>query len=198
MNRPFALLAGALLCLVSGDLLLSAAESNAPAPLLFLDKNLEAAVRKHVFEKRDNDKPLVEADLATLSTIEGKNLGITNLVGLEKCRELAALDLSGNKIAGLAPLKDLARLQSLTLSDNQIEDLTPLGGIAALQYLELSRNRVKDLRPLQALTNLSALYLSQNQVVDAAPVLRLPRLSSLYLDHNKIRVLPLVDQLRGL
>ena len=55
---------------------------------LFPDKNLEKAVRKHVFEKRDNDKPLVEADVSSLSTIDADNMGITNLAGLEKCEIL--------------------------------------------------------------------------------------------------------------
>src|SRR5436309_3201208 len=125
---------------------------------LFPDRNLEGAVRKYVFEKRDNDKPLVEADLVNLSTIEAKSLGITNLNGLEKCRELASLDLSGNKIHDLTPIRDLAKIQYLNLADNQIEDLAPLAGVSALQYLELSRNRVRDLHSLEALTNLASLY----------------------------------------
>src|SRR5687768_2445961 len=96
---------------------------------LFADKNLEKAVRKHVFEKRDNDKPLVEADVSTLSTIKADGMGITNLAGLEKCISLASLELAKNKIKDLAPLKELKIVQFLTLNDNQIEDITPLGGM---------------------------------------------------------------------
>src|SRR6266700_7302494 len=73
------------------------AESSAPAPATlasFADPNLEAAVRKFVIEKRDTDKPLTEADLVNLSTIQGLGLGITNLAGLEHCQNLASLDLS--------------------------------------------------------------------------------------------------------
>jgi len=54
-------------------------KEEAPAPPIFRDKNLEKAVRKHVFEKRDNDKPLVEADVTNLSTIEERGMGITEL-----------------------------------------------------------------------------------------------------------------------
>ena len=46
---------------------------------IFPDKNLETAVRKFVFEKRDNDKPIVEADVVNLSTIEGKGFKIQEL-----------------------------------------------------------------------------------------------------------------------
>src|SRR5215207_7576367 len=65
---------------------------------IFPDKNLEKAVRKLVFEKRDNDKPITEADVANLSTVEGKGLQIKDLTGLEKCRSLASLDLAKNAI----------------------------------------------------------------------------------------------------
>src|SRR5437868_8433013 len=94
-------------------------EEAPPAAPLFVDKNLEKAVRKHVFEKRDNDKPLVEADISSLSTIKADGMGITNLAGLEKCVSLASLELAKNKLKDLAPLKDLKLVQFLTLNDNQ-------------------------------------------------------------------------------
>src|SRR5436309_8579054 len=121
-----------------------AAETNQSPVVNFPDKNLEKAVRKFVFEKRDNDKPLVEADLVTLSTIQATGMGITNLAGLEKCESLASLDLAKNKITDLQPLKNLARIQYLNLAENQIADLSPLSSVSALQYIELSHNRVKD------------------------------------------------------
>ena len=58
-------------------------------PILFPDKNLEKAVRKFVFEKRDNDKPLVEADVASLSVVQAPSRSIENLAGMEKCESLA-------------------------------------------------------------------------------------------------------------
>jgi len=42
----------------------------APEPPVFKDKNLEKVVRRFVFEKRDNDKPIVQADVVNLSTIQ--------------------------------------------------------------------------------------------------------------------------------
>src|SRR5947207_10972517 len=74
---------------------------------IFPDKNLEAAVRKFVFEKRDNNKPITEPDVASLSTISGQGLQIKDLTGLDKCKSLASLDLAKNQIANLGPLKDL-------------------------------------------------------------------------------------------
>ena len=65
---------------------------------LFADKNLEKAVRKHVFEKRDNDKPLVQADVENLSVIKADGMGITNLAGLEKCISLQELDRKSTRL----------------------------------------------------------------------------------------------------
>ena len=174
------------------------AQSEPPSASLFPDPNLEKAVRKFVFEKRDNDKPLVEADVVNLSTIQGTGLGITNLAGLDKCQSLASLDLAKNKITDLTPLKGLAKIQYLNLAENQITDISPLSSVAALQYIELSHNRVKDLNSLQSLTNLASLYLSYNQITDISPVVKLPRLASLYLDHNQIKSIKGLGDLKGL
>ena len=153
---------------------------------IFPDKNLEAAVRKFVFEKRDNDKPITETDVANLSTIQGNGLGIKDLTGLEKCRSLASLDLAKNAITNLGPIKELTSIQYLNLANNQISDLSPLSKITALQYIELSNNKVKDLAPLSGLTNMASLYLSNNQVSDISPLTGFRKLSSLYLDKNKV------------
>src|SRR5438105_205609 len=78
---------------------------------LFPDKGLEKAVRKSVYEKRDNDKPLVESDLANISIIQAGNMGISSLAGLEKCEVLASLEAGRNDISDLTPLKGMERLQ---------------------------------------------------------------------------------------
>ncbi|PYK57180.1 MAG: hypothetical protein DME21_17920 [Verrucomicrobia bacterium] len=154
-----------------------AADSSSEAPV-FKDKILEKAVRKFVFDKRDNDKPIVETDVVNLSTIQGVGMEIADLSGLEKCANLASLDLSKNRIKDLTPLKGLSKLQYLNLADNQIEDIAPLAEDMALQYLELSNNQVKDLKPLHGLTNLASLYLSNNQITDISPIVKLPWMAS--------------------
>ncbi|MBL9170705.1 MAG: leucine-rich repeat domain-containing protein [Verrucomicrobiales bacterium] len=192
-----------LFCLawISAGLLTYAAEPAAPAPPsppIFADKNLESAVRRYVFEKRDTDKPIVEADVVNLSTLEARGLGITNLAGLEKCRSLALIDLSRNRIKDVSALKGLGMLQSLTLSDNALEDIAPLASLPSLQYLELSRNRLKTLEAVRGLTNLNALYASSNRIADLSPVLGLRRLSSLYLDDNKLKSIEGIGTLKAL
>src|SRR6185295_10436730 len=80
-----------LLSLVLGAAMASYAAEDQPkeSKELFPDKALERAVRKSVYEKRDNDKPLVESDLGNISIIQASNMGISGLAGLEKCEVLA-------------------------------------------------------------------------------------------------------------
>jgi internalin A len=188
----------ALLLWVGSNVCFAAESADKPAEKLFPDKNLEAAVRKYVFDKRDNDKPLTEADVANLSTIQASGGGITNLAGLEKCQSLAMLELPKNKITNLAPLKSLPRLQFLNLAHNEVEDLSPLGDDLALQYIDLTSNRVSNLKPIAGLTNLASLYLSRNRITDLAPILKFSKLASLYLDGNRVQSIAGIQALKSL
>jgi internalin A len=192
--RTLRVLAGVLICLCG---IVSMRAEDAPAPL-FPDKNLEKAVRAQVFEKRDNDKPLVQADIENLAVIKARGLGITNLAGIEKCISLAELDLSNNKIADVTPLKNLKQVQMLLLTDNQVEDIAPLGDMQNLQYVELSKNKVKNIAPLAQCTNMHSIYVSTNQVTDLKSVFGLQRLGVLYADHNKVTAIDGINGLRSL
>ena len=93
---------------------------------LFPDKNLEAVVRREVFEKRESKDPLVAKDVENISQIKGVGKGIKNLKGLEACKSLRSVELSKNEIVDLSPLKQLNLLQQLILNDNKIKDVSPL------------------------------------------------------------------------
>jgi len=177
---------------------LTAVQHVAAADELFPDKNLEKVVRQYVFEKRNNDKPLVEKDVENISTIEAKNAGVKNLAGLEKCRSLLLLDLEGSMVTDLAPLKELTGIQSLNLARNQVTDASPLSGLTALQYLHLADNKLTDLTPLAGLKNLRTLELSGNQITDLKPLSGLEKIWSLYLDKNQITDLAPLSGLKSL
>ncbi len=185
--------------------LLLAAQGQADEPKnLFPDKNLEAAVRKYVFEKRDNEEPLTEDDVRDISTIEHKGLKlkdeqkIKDLSGLEYCKSLALLDLEGHEISDVSPLKGLERLQSLNLAGNNIKDIAPLASVPALQYLQLEDNQVEDISPVAGLERLNSLYLSRNRVQDISPVAGLDKLWSLYLEGNQVTDIGPVHDLKWL
>src|SRR5690606_21510137 len=82
---------------------------------LFPDQNLEAAVRD-VLKKSDKDA-LAEADLKNVYILKAQDSKIADLTGLEKCTNLAELNLAQNEIKDLKPLGELKNLQSLDLSN---------------------------------------------------------------------------------
>ncbi len=165
---------------------------------IFPDPNLEAAVRRQVFEKRDTSDPILAEDVAKISVVEANGMGITNLAGLEKCPSLAMLQLAGNNVTDLSPLRGLSRLQYLDVRSNRLENIEPLAELSALQYLDLTGNRVADASPLAGLTNLSALYLTGNRLEDVSALRGLRRLSSLYLDSNRLWEMDGLHELGGL
>ena len=151
--------------------------------------------------KLEGKAELTDEKLRDLYILEAPGAGIADLAGLDRCPNLALINLADNEIADLSPLKGLENLQSLDLSDNAVKDLAPLAGLTRLQFLELSGNKAADLGPLSGLEKLAALYLAGNQVENLGPLGSLVGLSSLDLAGNRVKDLaPLagVDRLATL
>lgn len=168
------------------------------AAQIFPDKNLEAAVRQYVFEKRNTEEPIVAEDVATISTITARSKGIRDLTGLEHCKRLMLLELPGNEVSDLSPLAGLDLLQSLTLTGNHVEDVSPLAGLKRLQYIELSNNKVRDISPLAGLEAMNSLYMSGNQISDLTPVKGLSKLWTLDVADNNVADLAPVGEITRL
>lgn len=175
---------------------LSALAPTAAQESVFPDKNLEAAVRTQVFEKRNTEEPLNQEDATKVYVLKAKGKEIKDLTGLEHCINLGEVDLSDNQITGIGPVKSLENLQSLDLSGNQITDLSPLAELTKLQYLGLSQNRIADVAPLAKLVNLNALYLAGNQITDVTHLKDLQKVWSLYLGGNPLRNMGVLGGLR--
>ncbi|OYW21776.1 MAG: hypothetical protein B7Z55_05450 [Planctomycetales bacterium 12-60-4] len=154
------------------------------------DANLDTVIReilkKKQIDKLDKAKKITEEDLATIYIFDASKRDIENIAGLDKCKNLAQVKLTGNRIKDVTPLAECTNIQSLDLAKNQIADIAPLGKLVKLQYLQLEDNQVPNIEPVAALKALSALYLSRNQVESVAPVAELPKLTSLYLEKNKV------------
>jgi Leucine-rich repeat (LRR) protein len=159
-NQPTAALAFVLI--------LAPWAQSASADSPFPDKNLEAAIREVL--KHEPKVQLTDEKLLDIYFLEAPGKEIKDLTGLEKCKNLALIKLTKNKIADLKPLKDLANLQSLDLAGNEIKDISPLAGLKSLQYIELSGNKIEKIDALKDLTNLNAIYLGNNQIKDLSPL----------------------------
>jgi internalin A len=151
-----------------------------------LDQVIREILKKKQIDKLDKSKKITDEDVATIFFLEAPKKDIESLVGLEKCRNLAQVKLTGNKIKDVKPLEECVNIQSLDLAKNQIADVAPLGKLVKLQYLQLEDNQIQSLEPLASLKALTALYLSRNQVSNLAPLSELPKLTSLYLEKNKV------------
>jgi internalin A len=165
--------------------LITAWANAAHAASPFPDKNLEAAIRGVL--KHEPNVELTDEKLQNVYILEAPGKDIKDLTGLEKCKNLALIKLSKNKISELKPLKDLTNLQSLDLADNAIKDIGPLAALKGLQYIELSNNQIEKLEPLSGLTSLTALYMGGNAIKDIAPLAPLVKLWSLSVPRNQIK-----------
>ena len=71
--------------------------------------------------------PVTLAQLSGLTVLEARNVGISNLAGLDLAEGLEALDVAGNAISDVAALAGLTELDRLDLSSNNaIRDISPL------------------------------------------------------------------------
>ena len=92
--------------------------------VFFPDKALESAVRAEL------QMPLgflTESDLLKVREINGSNLNIQMLQGLELCRSLEILELDGNMIQSITPLAGLTNLSRLNRNwlEANAPDLVP-------------------------------------------------------------------------
>ena len=151
-----------------------------------LDITLASAIRKQL-KITDTSQALTVEDMAELTTLDAKGLGISSLAGLEHATSLTSLDLGVNAIHDLTPLSGLTNLTQLELDNNRITDLTPLKSLTNLTQLHLFSNRITDLTPLSGLTKLTDLALSYNRITDLTPLSGLTKLTQLHLNDNQIR-----------
>ena len=90
----------------------------------------------------------------------------SDLIILERIKNLQRLDLKETQVSDLTPLKGLASLRKLNLSETPVSDLTPLSGLTSLRELNLGRTQVSDITSLSGLTSLQVLNLRRTQISD--------------------------------
>lgn len=187
-----------LLVLVCGWSVGLAAAADVEIPDPQLDQILREILKKKQIDKLDRSKPITEEDLQTVFFLDAPRRGIEKLTGLEKCRNLAQVVLTGNKITDVSPLSGCPNLQSLTLKENKIQDLSPLAGLSKLQYLQLDQNEIRKLDPLASCTALGSLSVSGNQIESLTPLAELPKLHSLSAAKNRLTDVTPLKSLRWL
>jgi len=150
---------------------------------VFPDRALEIAVRSAL------NKPffiLCTGELASLTELTARGMGIVDLRGLEYCTSMTKLDLRDNKIMTISPLRGLKNLVWLDLGNNNITDITPIAGMPYLEYLDISGpdNDVRDWSPLIA--NVNAGGLGPGDTVTLSPEWTVKDDDSFYEDFEPV------------
>ncbi len=156
---------------VVGISLILAVLTGCPATVFIPDHALESAIRAELH------KPfglLTEADLLDVQALDGRQLNIRDLSGIEHCLNLQWLDLSDNLISDLKPLEQLGRPSSpfdsplvfLNLDNNLVSDIAPLVGLMNLQTLMVFGNPIPDLQALVTNAQYGGLGEGDTVVVD--------------------------------
>jgi len=193
-----------------GDLL-SAGLPNAPA--LALDPLLADAVRQSLGLPQETE--LTAHDLLHVRTLDVKANRPLDLTGLEGCRDLRQLAITGGDLPDLefarrfpgmidlrvraAGIRSLDALHGLTnielidLSGNQLSDVSALATMPNLYYVDLSTNLIGDVGPLEGLAKMKELRLRSNRLSNLSPLSKMTKLWYLDLGSNRIaNLLPLV------
>lgn len=102
--------------------------------------------------------------LEDLDEIDMANYDITDLYGIEYCRQVVFLNLSGNGIVDISDLKGLSLIEELYLSDNEIGYIDAVSNLIKLRVIDISNNAVDDLSPLFELPDLEYVNVVGNPV----------------------------------
>lgn len=152
-------------------------------PVRFESRALEDLVRLQV---NAPSGPISCEALARLIVLQGHDMGIESLQGLQGAVGLRVLGASGNGIADLGPIQGLTNLVSLNLYGNPITDLEPIRGLSQLEELQLSGPGIAGVSPIGELRSLRRLTITSGGVTNLLPLENLDGLRILELNYNAI------------
>ncbi len=159
--------------------------------ITFPDANFETLIRQ-VLDKPSGN--ITDADMLTITVLDGEDRNIRNISGIENCTNLQELYLYYNQIIDISALSALTNIQSIGLGANQIIDISALGALTNLLFLHLGANQIIDISALSALTNLKKLWSGGNQIIDISALSALTNLHYLDLWSNRIiDIYPLIQ-----
>lgn len=135
--------------------------------VVFPDATLEQAIRK-ALNKHEGD--IYKSDLLRLTVLEAEH--ITDITGLEYCKNLEDLSITNGKVSNISPLTALKKLRRLNLSSNYgLNDISVLSNLTNLTHLNLSFNRINDISGLANFTKLKQLDIANNHGLEDFSVL---------------------------
>jgi len=123
----------------------------------FNDPNFEALIRETLGIESSK---ITNQDLWSIVTLEGSNLNISDLSGIEHCSGLRKAFFYNNNITNIEQLSNLALLENLDLQNNSISDIQPLvtnyGIGAGKDVIQLSNNPLSTISILMHIPELQS------------------------------------------
>ena len=89
----------------------------------FSDTNFEALIRS-TLSKPTGD--ITDTDMETITSLNGGGWNISDISGIEHCKNLKSLSLWGNQIIDISDLIGLGNLNWIDLSNNQVTNINAL------------------------------------------------------------------------
>ena len=168
------------------------AETTVNIPDVNLRAKIETALGK------TSGATITATEMATLTSLNAQNAGITNLMGLETAINLTELWLWDNKISDISAVAGLTKLTTLYIWGNTISDISAVAGLTNLTHLRLGENSVSNISAVAGLTNLTHLVLKENSISDISSVAKLTNLTELQIGGNAISDISPVANLTNL
>ena len=110
------------------------------------DKNLKECLLNNY--DIDNDKEITENDMVNIVSLDIQNKNISDLTGLEYCKNLKKIDADSNNITSLDSIKDLTKVQEFCFSNNKITDISPLKNLDSI-WGTIANNYITDISALK-------------------------------------------------
>ncbi len=148
------------------------------------DPTVAAALREAI--GLPDGAALTNHDMLRVRTLEIEAAGDLDLTGLEACRDLRVLRISGGGITDVSIARSFPALISLLLPRNRIQQLDGISNLSSIEVLDLASNQISDISALATIPNLYGVDLSWNLVTDLSPLAGLTRMKELRLRGNAI------------
>ncbi len=111
----------------------------------FSDVKFETLIRETLSQPNGN---ISITDMLRITRLSGYEIGISNIDGIEYCKNLMRVNLRTNQISDISGFAELTKIYRLNLWTNKIKDISALAGLINLDELYLGGNEISDIYPL--------------------------------------------------
>ncbi len=165
---------------------------------LVLEATIRIALNKQVSDLTDTD--LLEIDSLKVSlSVQNTNNKVSDLHGIERCKNIKQLLLSLQSITDVSPLSSLTNLERLDIDQNHdLSDISALSTLTRLRHIDLANINITDISPLSNMLNLEYINIELTKVKDISVITNFKKLKEFWGTQLPITNLSLFSDLKDL